>query len=108
MRTALLSVLILFATGLWAQRHCGSADYLVMRSADPTFSRQIKSAEHTISQHLQTITTRNTNEPDVIRIPVVVHILYKNDWENVSDEQVYSQIEALNRDFRKKNADTIQ
>ncbi len=36
-------------------------------------------------------------------ILVVVHILYKNPEENISDRQVWSQIDALNRDFNKKN-----
>jgi hypothetical protein len=43
----------------------------------------------------------------VIKIPVVVHILYHEPTENITDQQVYSQIEALNRDFRRRSADTI-
>ena len=31
---------------------------------------------------------------------MVVHVVYRTDEENVSDEQVASQIDALNRDFR--------
>lgn len=42
---------------------------------------------------------------EVIRIPVVVHVVYHADVENVSDEQVHGQIEALNRDFNARNAD---
>lgn len=38
-------------------------------------------------------------------IPVVVHIVYKNDSTNISDEQVQSQLDSLNVDFRKMNAD---
>lgn len=43
--------------------------------------------------------------PEVIVIPVVVHIVYQNGEQNISNEQVKSQIAVLNRDFRKKNAD---
>jgi len=43
-------------------------------------------------------------------IPVVVHILHQGEeygeGSNVPNEQVFSQIEILNRDFRRKNADT--
>ncbi len=39
----------------------------------------------------------------VITIPVVVHILYNNEEENIPDLQVYSQIEVLNEDFRLLN-----
>ena len=43
--------------------------------------------------------------PDVIIIPVVVHIVYNNSDQNISNDQVRSQIKVLNQDFRKKNAD---
>ncbi len=41
----------------------------------------------------------------LITIPVVVHVVHRTDDENISDGQVKSQIKALNRDFRAKNAD---
>ena len=41
----------------------------------------------------------------LISLPVVVHVVYRSDEENVSDAQVKSQIKALNRDFRAKNVD---
>ena len=43
--------------------------------------------------------------PTVITIPVVVHILYNTDAQNISDEQIHSQIQVLNEDYRRKNAD---
>ncbi|MDB5251793.1 MAG: type sorting protein [Flaviaesturariibacter sp.] len=43
----------------------------------------------------------------VIRIPVVVHVLYSSSLQNISDEQVRSQIASLNRDFRRDNSDTV-
>ncbi len=39
-------------------------------------------------------------------IPVVVHVVYKNNTENISDAQIQSQIDVLNEDFRKRNSDT--
>ena len=41
----------------------------------------------------------------LIKIPVVVHVVYKQASENISDAQVKSQIAALNRDYQSKNAD---
>jgi Pregnancy-associated plasma protein-A len=41
----------------------------------------------------------------LITIPVVVHVVHHTAEENISDAQVKSQIDALNRDFRAKNAD---
>ena len=42
------------------------------------------------------------DEP-VIRIPVVFHVLYSNDDENLSEKQLQSQIDVLNKDFRANN-----
>src|SRR5690606_2215452 len=42
----------------------------------------------------------------VIIIPVVVHVVYHTSTQQISDQQVRSQIQVLNQDFRKKNTDT--
>lgn len=39
------------------------------------------------------------------RIPIVFHVLYRDPAENISDEQVSSQIEVLNKDFSAQNED---
>ncbi len=41
----------------------------------------------------------------VVTVPVVVHVIYKNPNQNVSDAQIASQIAVLNQDFRKQNSD---
>ena len=41
----------------------------------------------------------------LITVPVVVHVVYKTAEENISDAQVKSQIDALNRDYTLKNDD---
>jgi hypothetical protein len=48
---------------------------------------------------------RAAREAQTVTVPVVVHVVYRQDGENVSTAQVKSQIAALNRDFRAKNAD---
>ena len=45
---------------------------------------------------------------NIIQIPVVVHVLYHADIENISAEQIYSQINILNEDFRLLNTDSLQ
>ena len=54
--------------------------------------------------------TNEVGEPD--KIAVVVHVIYKEgeaygEGANITDEQIYSQIEVLNEDFQRKNTDTI-
>jgi hypothetical protein len=41
----------------------------------------------------------------LIRLPVVVHVVHRAAEENISDAQVKSQIDVLNRDFRARNTD---
>ncbi|WP_299394437.1 zinc metalloprotease [uncultured Gelidibacter sp.] len=41
----------------------------------------------------------------VITIPVYVHVVYSNSQENISDQQIASQMAVLNKDFRKTNSD---
>lgn len=49
---------------------------------------------------------RDTLPNEVIVIPVVIHVLYNNAAQNISVEQIQSQLLALNLDFRRRNADT--
>ena len=38
---------------------------------------------------------------DIKTIPVVVHVIHNGGSENISEAQIFSQIQALNEDFRK-------
>ena len=40
-------------------------------------------------------------------IPVVVHVVYHTTAENISDNQIRSQIDVLNEDYNQLNPDTI-
>jgi hypothetical protein len=48
---------------------------------------------------------RTAPRTNLIRVPVVVHILYSNATENINDDQVKSQIGSLNMDYQNKNLD---
>lgn len=50
---------------------------------------------------------RDTVPNEIINIPVVVHVLYNTTAQNISDEQILSQIAVLNKDYRKLNSDAI-
>lgn len=41
----------------------------------------------------------------LMRIPVVVHVIHNTTAQNISDAQIQSQIQVLNEDFRRLNAD---
>jgi hypothetical protein len=46
--------------------------------------------------------------PEITRIPVVVHVVFRAASDNLSADQVESQIDVLNRDFRAANTDLAQ
>ncbi len=46
-----------------------------------------------------------TGRSGCTEIPVVVHVVHRTAAENISEQQIESQIDVLNADFRKKNAD---
>ncbi|GEM_PF-140104 len=55
-----------------------------------------------IAENADPITSRT-----IVTIPIVVHVVWKNAAENISDAQIISQIEVLNRDFRALNKEII-
>jgi len=52
--------------------------------------------------------TRVSARTDVVRIPVVVHVVWNRAEQNISEAQIQSQIDVLNRDFRRLNPDVSQ
>ena len=103
--------LLLFSVfELSAQRECATQQYLkYLLGADAQTARNIRDVE-IFTQRMSTQGTGSANRlaaEYIIRIPVVVHVLYNTTAQNISDAQVKSQIDALNRDFRRLNADSV-
>lgn len=92
--TIVCSTFVLYAS---AQR-CGTTDYIKNHPIN----------KYTVAR-TETVTTvsRDTLKDEVIIIPVVVHVLYNTNDQNISDAQVLSQITSLNNDYRRHNADTV-
>lgn len=64
--------------------------------------------ERWIAERIAELRLNGQTESEYV-IPVVVHIIYQvenNPW-NISDAQVYSQMEILNEDFLRTNPDTV-
>ncbi len=101
MKSLLISCVLLSITTLgFAQRSCGSTEY-ARRMNYNVFSNQ-----DNLGQTSQT--ARDTFANEIITIPVVIHVLYNNSTQNISDAQVMSQLRVLNEDFRRLNADASQ
>lgn len=112
MRTFLILVAILIISfgQLAAQRACSSADYLQTELRNnPSLADQMNKIETFVQRQINNTLSTNMAarvQGMVIKIPVVVHILYHLPGENISDQAVFSQIDMLNKCFRRTNADT--
>ena len=105
----LLSAMLTF-TSATSQERCSSSGYLQkIRLLHPEMisrQSQVSQLARRIQQNNITSAQQSTIAPsEEIVIPVVVHVLYYNNGENISDDQILSQIEALNADFNKTNSD---
>lgn len=99
MRILSLSLLAVFASfGQMYGQRCTSQSNLENLSAADIEQRNL---------HLQQVASFLSSQPvmdrNPVTIPVVFHIVYRNEEENISDEQIISQLEVLNEDFRKMN-----
>jgi hypothetical protein len=96
----------LIKTGnLFAQTgpRCSTDEYIQLQiQKDPGYLERIQQA-------LQSARDTYANEAAGTRstyvIPVVVHVVYNTPTENISDEQILSQIDVLNEDYNRLNAD---
>jgi hypothetical protein len=86
-----------------AQRRCAAADYQ-KQSGGSVYKLR---AENFIRQHLNTYSDNERPAEGTIIIPVVIHLVYHLPEENIPDETIRKQLEALNRDYRRNNVDTI-
>lgn len=109
MKAFVIGICILFSIHTAAQRDCHSTSYRQEQQAlDPGLRSRLEAVEQFIQQQSSLRINGNSGPvaSAVIRIPVVVHVLYNTASQNISDVQVQSQIEVLNRDFRRNNSDT--
>ncbi|MCH1455558.1 MAG: zinc metalloprotease, partial [Schleiferiaceae bacterium] len=98
----LLLFLPLFSLG---QRTCGTMTHLENQMLmNPNLEQQMVQDELQLQQFISS-TSMAANS--IITIPVVVHVVYNNATENISDAQIYSQLDILNEDFRRLNSDTV-
>jgi len=93
---------------LFAQKRCGTSDLETKQYAiNPKLKLQRTSLERNLQTQIQQKQlTADWGEKDILTIPVVFHVLYKNENENLPKINLESQVKVLNQDFRRKNSDT--
>ncbi|KRB58137.1 zinc metalloprotease [Flavobacterium sp. Root186] len=83
-------------------RSCATQDVLEAQlKADPTLAIRMNEIEAFTNKTLLTGKLVNGK----IQIPVVVNVLYRTTAENISNAQIQSQIDVLNKDFNAQNSD---
>lgn len=108
MRAILLFFFITISIAVFAQERCATNEYFVAeKTAGITSSLKRAEAESFILKQSVSGQSRTSGNPTTIKIPVVVHIIYKDASQAVTDAQVKSQIDILNKDFRRKNDDAV-
>ena len=106
----IIAICLFSASGFLNGQHhtrCGTSEYLnTLKLQQPELFSKMQIMEH----HLQNgaeAPLKNRSE-SIIKIPVVVHVIYNLAEQNISDARVMSQIDVLNEDYRKLNANASQ
>lgn len=90
------------------KRNCAADDVLKEQiKENPALAIKMMEIENFTQQQIKEgFASRLVN--GVIEIPVVVNVLYKTAAENISEAQIQSQIDVLNKDFNAQNSDYNQ
>jgi hypothetical protein len=95
---------------LFAQKRCSMEEYVKQQESE---NISIKNKLEEIDAFTRKKTTslndaqRINGLPEIIKVPVVFHVLYHTPDENISLNSIELLVAALNRDFNKKNFDTV-
>lgn len=110
MRTVLLCLYLFASLSIFAQRQCATQQYVAGLTLNADAASRMADVERFIqisSNNIRSSVANATGVKQIIRIPVVIHVLYNAPNLNISDEQIRSQLSALNRDFKRQNSDTV-
>ena len=106
----LFSLLLFNILSAFAQNEpCGTMQYLQQAlQNDPDLAMKMQQIELNVQQRIANMENNPSSEQlSVITIPVVFHVIYHGSNQNVSNAQLLSQLDVLNEDYRRLNADTI-
>jgi hypothetical protein len=105
----LLSLIALWYGGhLIAQTHkCATADLWQQKVQRDPAALERKQQSELATQQWIAIHSNADETQAIIDIPVVVHVVYNTQTQNISTTQIQSQIAVLNEDFRLLNGDSV-
>lgn len=86
---------------------CATTEYLKQQLiSDPSLKGRMSVIEQGIQMHILSKSQLRT-AAQAVTIPVVVHVVYNTAEQNITDAQIQSQIDVLNEDYNRANADAI-
>ncbi len=108
MKTKLLLTITLaiFSWNVNAQEKCGTMKHWeFIKSKDPDAAKRMQQLEEKTQERIKNFAVQKKKQ--IITIPVVVHVLWNDPIEDISNAQIQSQIDILNEDFRLLNSDSL-
>ena len=102
LRNLLLYALVFTATSLSAQAdRCGTqTPNVAAENVAPAVLDRWRANEARLQARLRTAAASRN---DILTIPVVVHVVYATNEQNISDLQIQSQLDVLNADYNRMN-----
>ena len=89
-------------------KRCGTTEYMeYLKQQDPTLEQQLSDYNKVLDQWIAK-NPEGDRSRAIRTIPLVFHIIYNTTDQNISDAQILSQLEAVNADFTRTNADTTK
>ena len=98
-------LLLLISFNCISQQRCHTTEYEENLKNQYSQYKQERKKVNKETNHW--IKNNYNNENSIVTIPVVVHVVWNTTQENISDQQIFSQIDVLNADFRRTNIDAI-
>ena len=98
-------LLLLISFNCISQQRCHTAEY--EENLKNKYSQYKQERKKVNKETNHWIKNNYNNENSIVTIPVVVHVVWNTTQENISDQQIFSQIDVLNADFRRTNIDAI-
>jgi hypothetical protein len=85
-----------------SKKNCGTVEFNnIQMQRNPQFKINREEIERFTKEYVL------DDNRSVVTIPVVFHVVYNTNEQNISDAQLMSQLEILNKDFNRLNADTV-
>ena len=104
MRSLLVALFLLIGYQVSCQSIQKCGDTFIKNQLETKYPGISEVIKHTFTE----AKLKPTNRASVLRIPVVFHVVYNNDDQNLSDDLLKNQIDILNEDFRRLNANASE